>query len=167
MCSPWSSKLSSVYHPWYITFLYTAVEQVQIKRDFHAMAGLPNIIGAIDCTHMHQSTRAVVEHTELRAKWVSPDTAGGGKLLYSPEKACQIILACCVLQNIAMNEGLPLPEPAQVDKRHPTWTAAPSKCHHDEATTDCTALAAVIKRLAMARCFFKPFSYQTISSLFW
>jgi len=36
--------------PRYIKFPYTVVEQVQIKRDFYAMAGLPNIIRAIDCT---------------------------------------------------------------------------------------------------------------------
>ena len=50
----------------------------------------------------------------LKARWMCLDTAGG-KLLYSLEKACQIILASCVLDNIAMNEGLPPPEPAQAD----------------------------------------------------
>jgi len=38
----------------------------------------------------------------------------------------------------------------------PPWTA-PSKCHHDEATTDCSALAAVIERLAMARRYLSHF----------
>ena len=41
------SRALPVCHPWYIKFPYTAVEQVQIKRDFHAITGLPNIIGAI------------------------------------------------------------------------------------------------------------------------
>ena len=69
-----------------------------------------DIIGAIDCTHTHQSTRAIVERTVLKARWMCLDTTGG-KLLHSPEKA----LTCCVLHNIAMNEGLSLPEPAQAD----------------------------------------------------
>ena len=42
----------------------------------------------------------------LKDRWMCLDTAGG-KLLYSPEKR--------VLHNIAMNEGLPPPEPAQAD----------------------------------------------------
>jgi len=41
-----------------------------------------------------------------------------------------------------MNEGLPLIEPAQVDNMPEDWIT-PSKWHHDEATTVCTALAAV------------------------
>ncbi|KAF0044633.1 hypothetical protein F2P81_003791 [Scophthalmus maximus] len=31
-------------------FHFTSVEQVQIRRNYHAIAGLPSIIGAIDCT---------------------------------------------------------------------------------------------------------------------
>ncbi len=37
--------------PRYIKFPYTAFEQVQIKREFYAIAGLPNINRATDCTH--------------------------------------------------------------------------------------------------------------------
>lgn len=57
-----------------------------------------------------QRTCAVVEYTIgiLKAKWMCLDTAGG-KLLYTPEKACQIILVCCILHNTAMNEGVPIP----------------------------------------------------------
>lgn len=42
--------------PQYIKFLYAAAEQTQIKRDFHAAAGLANTIGAIGDTPAHQGT---------------------------------------------------------------------------------------------------------------
>ncbi|XP_062300173.1 putative nuclease HARBI1 [Scomber scombrus] len=197
--------------PRHIRFPYTAVDQLQIKQDFYNMAQLPNIIGAIDCTHIrikapspdpfpflnrkqyhsinvqlisdskynllnvvarwpggahdsfvfqnstvgtrlaqgahgdgwliadrgyglvpwlmtplanpqsrqehsynrrHTVTLPVVERTigVLKARWRCLDTSGG-KLLYTPEKSCQIIMACCVLHNIAMKEGVALPDP--------------------------------------------------------
>ncbi len=34
----------------YIRFPYTVGEQANIKRQFAAMSGFPNVIGAIDCT---------------------------------------------------------------------------------------------------------------------
>ncbi len=42
------------------------------------------------------------------------DTAGG-KLLFTPEKARQIILASCVLHNIAVKEGVPFLDPAPAE----------------------------------------------------
>ncbi len=64
----------------------------------------------------HTVTRAVIERTigVLKARWMCLDTAGG-KLLYTPEKVCQIILACCVLHNIAVKEGIVLPDPAPAE----------------------------------------------------
>lgn len=36
----------------YIQFPYTPRQQIPIKTGFHSVAGLSNIIGAIDCTHV-------------------------------------------------------------------------------------------------------------------
>ena len=38
--------------PNYIQFPYRDPQQAEIKRGFHAIARFPNIIGAIDCTHI-------------------------------------------------------------------------------------------------------------------
>ena len=39
--------------PEYIRFPYSEMEQIPVKRAFYAIAGLPNTIGALDCTHVH------------------------------------------------------------------------------------------------------------------
>jgi len=36
----------------YIKFPYNAVEQANIKAQFAARAGFPNVIGAIECSHI-------------------------------------------------------------------------------------------------------------------
>ena len=41
----------------------------------------------------------------LKGRWRCLD-ASGGRLLYDPEKVCQIILACCVLHNICLSHGI-------------------------------------------------------------
>ncbi|KAK6319506.1 putative nuclease HARBI1 [Coregonus clupeaformis] len=58
----------------------------------------------------HARTRSTIGI--LKGRWMCLDTAGG-KLLYEPEKVCRIIMACCVLHNIAMKRGVPLPPPHQ------------------------------------------------------
>ncbi len=61
--------------------------------------------------YRHVCTHSVVECTirVLKARWMCLDFAGG-KLLYTPEKACLITMACCTLHNMAMRRSVPLPE---------------------------------------------------------
>jgi hypothetical protein len=59
---------------------------------------------------LHTSARVVIENTfgRLKNRWrcVHRDRA----LHYQPEKCAQIIIACCVLHNIAMKYTVPEPE---------------------------------------------------------
>ena len=54
-------------------------------------------------------TRVTVERCFglLKGRWLRIGPAGG-TLLYTPEKVCHIILACSVLHNIALVNGVPL-----------------------------------------------------------
>nr|XP_055049589.1 putative nuclease HARBI1 [Misgurnus anguillicaudatus] len=57
----------------------------------------------------HCSTRNVIERTFglLKSHFRVLDRTGGA-LLYSPEKVCQIVVACCMLHNIAVRAGMPV-----------------------------------------------------------
>uniref|UniRef100_A0A674MSP0 Putative nuclease HARBI1 n=1 Tax=Takifugu rubripes TaxID=31033 RepID=A0A674MSP0_TAKRU len=168
----------------YIKFPYTPQYQVTVKRGFHNIAGLPNTIGAIDCTHvsikapspdsfpylnrkqyhsinvqlisagdawligdrgyalapwlltpltnpqtpqemlynqMHARSRCTIERTIgiLKGRWMCLDTAGG-KLPYKPERVCRIIMACCVLHNIAMKRGQTIFSPSTSANERPS-----------------------------------------------
>lgn len=49
-----SRVLNQIVHlaPQYIQFPYNPGQQIAVKTGFHSVAGLSNIIGAIDCTHV-------------------------------------------------------------------------------------------------------------------
>lgn len=57
-----------------------------------------------------RTPQEVIERTIglLKSRWMCLDAAGG-MLLYRPEKICHIVLACCILHNIAMARGVPAP----------------------------------------------------------
>ncbi|XP_067279192.1 putative nuclease HARBI1 [Pseudorasbora parva] len=212
--------------PHYIQFPYDNAQQAMIKRGFYEIAGIPNVIGAIDFTHVrlkpplvndypyinrknyhsvnvqiicdatlcllnvgarwpggthdafifehssvrrrlqdgalrghgyllgvilfwtflitpvtlqernfnhaHTRTRATVERFVercvglLKGRWLCLAHAGG-TLLYSPQKVCNIILACAVLHNIAQQNRVPFdalaPDPEVPAEQ---WAAPPA-----------------------------------------
>ena len=76
----------------------------------------------------HTRRRVTVERCFglLKGRWLCLGPAGG-TLLYTPEKVCNIILACSLLYNIALVNGLPFDVPAQPDEPMPMepWPAQP------------------------------------------
>ncbi|KAK0145349.1 putative nuclease HARBI1 [Merluccius polli] len=69
---------------------------------------------------VHARSRSVVERAIglLKGRWLCLSSAGGA-LQYKPEKVCHIILACCVLHNLAIRHGVPLQEPPRADEPIP------------------------------------------------
>uniref|UniRef100_A0A3B4Z0H8 DDE Tnp4 domain-containing protein n=1 Tax=Stegastes partitus TaxID=144197 RepID=A0A3B4Z0H8_9TELE len=114
--------------PAYIQFPYSHHQHAEVKRGFHAIAGFPNIIGAIDWLHSinvelisnvveqdynlaHARSRAMVEHAIglLKGRWlclpVCPPLSAG----------VHIVIACRVLHNLAIRKSVPLQEPPRPD----------------------------------------------------
>ena len=87
--------------------------------------GNPQTPREIAYNEAHAITRAVIERTNgvLKARWLCLDHRGG-TLLYAPEKVCKIIMACCVLHNISLKWGLPLPEVQNPPERLPPQPVA-------------------------------------------
>ncbi|KAJ1124912.1 hypothetical protein NDU88_003359 [Pleurodeles waltl] len=56
----------------------------------------------------HGRTRRIIERTFglLKARFRCLHLAGGS-LYYSPKKVCQIIVACCMLHNLALRRQVP------------------------------------------------------------
>lgn len=68
---------------------------------------------------IHTSARVVIENTfgRLKNRWrcVHRDRT----LHYQPEKCAQIIIACCVLHNIAMKYNVPEPDKSEITPVQP------------------------------------------------
>ncbi|XP_031441572.1 protein phosphatase 1, regulatory subunit 8a isoform X4 [Clupea harengus] len=232
--------------PQYIRFPYTDQEQIPVKRAFHAIAGLPNTIGAIDCTHVrikgpspdpfpylnrrqyhsinvqiicdaqnhllnvvsrfpggaldsyilqnssvgvhleqgdagdawligdheyalapwlmtpltnpeteqevaynerHARAHSTAKHSIrlLKKRWMCLDETGGGKLLYKPEKVCRMIMACCVLHNMAMKSGVPLD--LQPPYQPPHYNVGPEPFRHPENSHAVQVRQQLIRRM--------------------
>nr|XP_023674813.1 putative nuclease HARBI1 isoform X1 [Paramormyrops kingsleyae]XP_023674815.1 putative nuclease HARBI1 isoform X1 [Paramormyrops kingsleyae] len=50
----------------------------------------------------------------MKKRWRCLDRSGG-VLIYHPTKVCNIVIACCVLHNLAQRHNLPLPEPLNIE----------------------------------------------------
>lgn len=55
-------------NPNYIQFPYQNEQQAEVKRGFYAIAGFPNIIGAIDCTHVAIKAPSINEFSYVNRK---------------------------------------------------------------------------------------------------
>ncbi len=68
----------------------------------------------------HARSRTVVERAIglLKGRWLCLSSVGG-TLQYKPDKVCHIILACCVLHNLAIGQGVPLQETPRADEPMP------------------------------------------------
>nr|XP_055063040.1 putative nuclease HARBI1 isoform X2 [Misgurnus anguillicaudatus] len=64
----------------------------------------------------HARSRGTVERAIglLKGRWLGLSNTGG-TLQYRPEKVCKIIMACCVLHNLAIRQGVPLQGPPRPD----------------------------------------------------
>lgn len=54
--------------PRFIQFPYGDDRQTMIKREFYEIAGFPNVIGAIDCTHVHLKPPLVNDYAFINRK---------------------------------------------------------------------------------------------------
>lgn len=74
----------------------------------------------------HARTRSTVERAIglLKGRWLCLSSTGG-TLQYRPEKVCRIILACCVLHNLAIRQGVPLQELPRPDDPMPDAVPLP------------------------------------------
>ncbi|XP_060795015.1 putative nuclease HARBI1 [Neoarius graeffei] len=64
----------------------------------------------------HARTRVTIERAIglLKGRWLCLSRAGG-TLQYRPEKVCSMVMACCVLHNLAIRRGVPLQDPPRPD----------------------------------------------------
>lgn len=74
----------------------------------------------------HVRSRSTVERAIglLKGRWLCLSSTGG-TLQYQPEKACKIIMACSVLHNLAIRQGVPLQEPPRPDGPMPDAVPLP------------------------------------------
>ena len=52
----------------YIRFPFREAQQTVIKRQFYEIAGFPNVIGAVDCTHVRIKPPSVNDYAYINSK---------------------------------------------------------------------------------------------------
>ncbi|KAJ1137867.1 hypothetical protein NDU88_004263 [Pleurodeles waltl] len=125
-----SRVLSALLKHMHSYIVFPQVEDLPtVKGDFYALGHNPNIIGDSGYPNLswlltpvrnprtraedryneaHGQTRRVIERTFglLQARFRCLHMTGGS-LYYSPKKVCQIIVACCMLHNLALQQQVP------------------------------------------------------------
>ncbi|KAJ1145386.1 hypothetical protein NDU88_011673 [Pleurodeles waltl] len=109
--------MSAIRHP---TGIPPLVQVLSVLHFLASDSGYPNLswlltpvrhprTRAEECyNEAHGRTRRIIERTfGLLKAWFRCLHMTGGSLYYSPKKVCQIIVACCMLHNLALRQQVP------------------------------------------------------------
>ncbi|XP_050563595.1 putative nuclease HARBI1, partial [Spodoptera frugiperda] len=122
--------------PWLMTPILDAVEGTPASKY--------NVV--------HGKTRVVVENTFGRLKNRRRCLSKDRTLHYTPEKCAKIIMACCVLHNLAINFNVPEPQSETTTTVHPQGSPDTStEANHENERGDDLVRGRALRNILVAR----------------